>query len=83
MPPSFKAAGSVIWKSLETPQTLSELVAVVEREYDVERQQAERDVTQFLSEMVAAGLVEVLEGAVASGVEGSSLQEGAGSASAW
>jgi hypothetical protein len=56
---SFNGTGSLIWKLLETPRTLAEVIAAVAEEYDVERTRAEQDVTRFVSEMVSVGLVEV------------------------
>ena len=56
---SFNGTGSLIWKLLESPQTIAELAAAVSREYDVEPAEAERDVTDFVNEMKAVGLVEV------------------------
>ncbi|MGB8988911.1 MAG: PqqD family protein [Candidatus Sulfotelmatobacter sp.] len=56
---SFNPTGSLIWQSLESPKSLDELVSVVESEYAVERDQAERDVKQFLHDMLAADLVQI------------------------
>jgi len=56
---SFNGTGSLIWKLLESPKTLSELAAAIGQEYEVEPAQAERDVTDFVNEMKAVGLVEV------------------------
>ncbi len=56
---SFNGTGSLIWKILETPTTLPDLAAAVAREYEIELAQAERDVTEFVNEMKAVGLVEV------------------------
>ena len=56
---SFNGTGSLIWKLLESPKTLSELAAAVAQEYEVETAQAERDVTEFVGEMKSVGLVEV------------------------
>jgi Coenzyme PQQ synthesis protein D (PqqD) len=55
---SFNQTGSLIWQTLESPRSLAELISAVEEEYAVEHEQAERDVTQFLSDMFSAGLVE-------------------------
>src|ERR1700691_520575 len=55
---SFNQTGSLIWQRLESPRSLAELISAVEEEYAVEHGQAERDVTQFLSDMFSAGLVE-------------------------
>ncbi len=56
---SFNGTGSLIWKLLEFPKTLSELATAVAQEYEVETAQAERDVADFVNEMKAVGLVEV------------------------
>lgn len=56
---SFNRTGSLIWKLLKSARTVSELSAAMAREYDVDPAQAERDVTEFVSEMKAVGLVEV------------------------
>src|ERR1700685_3296827 len=50
---SFNETGSVIWQSLETPKGVSELISAVEQEYAVEPGQAERDVKQFLNDMLS------------------------------
>jgi len=56
---SFNGTGTLIWRLLESPRTLEELISAVTREYEVEPAQAEHDVTEFVSEMKAVGLVEV------------------------
>ena len=56
---SFNGTGTLIWKLLESPRTVTELAAAVAQEYEVEPAQAERDVTNFVSEMKSVGLVEV------------------------
>ena len=56
---SFNGTASVIWRLLESPRTLAELAAAVAQEYDVEPSRVERDVTEFVDEMKAVGLVEV------------------------
>jgi hypothetical protein len=55
---SFNETGSLIWQSLETPKGLSELISAVEQEYAIGQEQAERDVTQFLNDMLSVGLVD-------------------------
>jgi hypothetical protein len=71
---SFNGTGSLIWKLLETPRTLAEVIAAVAEEYDVERKRAEQDVTRFVSEMVSVGLVEVPR--AGAGTEGPVGREG-------
>jgi hypothetical protein len=56
---SFNPTGTLIWKLLESPKTVSDLASVVAKEYEIEAERAERDVTLFVSEMKSAGLVEV------------------------
>lgn len=56
---SFNGTGTLIWKMLESPRTLSELAMAVADEYAVDRAQAELDVTGFVNEMKSVGLVEV------------------------
>jgi hypothetical protein len=56
---SFNGTGSLIWKLLDAPRTVAELAMAVAEEYDVEVAQAEQDVTEFVGEMKAVGLVEV------------------------
>ena len=56
---SFNGTGTLIWKLLESPRTINQLAEGVVREYEIELAQAERDVTSFVSEMKAVGLIEV------------------------
>jgi hypothetical protein len=56
---SFNATGSLIWKLLESPRTVTQLSVEVARAYEVESEVAEHDVTNFVSEMKSVGLVEV------------------------
>lgn len=56
---SFNGTGSLIWKLLESPRTVAQLAAAVAEAYDVDSARAEQDVTNFVSEMKSAGLVEV------------------------
>jgi len=56
---SFNGTGSLIWKLLDTPRGLTDLIDAVEREYEVEKEQAQKDVTQFLNEMLSVGLLDV------------------------
>ena len=56
---SFNATGSLIWQLLDTPRTLTDLIDAVEREYEVGQEQAQKDVRQFLSDMLSAELLTV------------------------
>jgi len=56
---SFNRTGTLIWKLLTSPKSIPELAAAVAQEYEVDPVQAECDVTNFVNEMKAVGLVEV------------------------
>lgn len=55
---SFNEIGSLIWRLLDIPRGLPELVAAVARQYEVENERARKDLEQFLNDMLSAGLVE-------------------------
>ena len=63
----FNGTGTLIWKLLESPKTVAELAASVSQEYEVDPERAERDVTSFVGEMKAVGLVEVPASAAMAG----------------
>jgi hypothetical protein len=54
---SFNGTGSLIWQLLDSPRALAELIDAVEREYEVGQEQAQKDVTRFLDDMLSVGLV--------------------------
>ena len=56
---SFNGTGTLIWKMLESPQTVKQLAEGVAGAYNVDLPQAEIDVMSFVGEMRAVGLVEV------------------------
>ncbi len=56
---SFNGTGSLIWQLLESPKALTDLIRVVEMEYEVEQEQARRDVATFVDEMLTVRLVEI------------------------
>lgn len=56
---SFNGTGSLVWKLLESPKTMVQLAAAVAQEYEIDLQQAEGDVTEFVTELKGVGLVEV------------------------
>jgi hypothetical protein len=73
---SLNGTGSLIWKLLGSPRTVAQLATAVAQEYqEVGPAQVERDVTEFVSEMKAMGLVEV-PGSVAMAAEGPEGREG-------
>ena len=67
---SFNETGSLIWKLLEMPRTLDEVVDGMILEFAVTREQAKSDAEHFVSEMLLAGLVEVPSREVGPGTEG-------------
>jgi hypothetical protein len=66
---SFNETGSLIWQSLETPKGLLELISAVEHEYAVEQEQAEREVMQFLNDLLSVGLVEARPGVALAAID--------------
>lgn len=56
---TFNGTGSLVWKFLESPRTLSQLAAAVAQEYEIDLPRAEQDVAKFVDDMKAAGLVEI------------------------
>ena len=56
---SFNGTGTLIWKLLESPRTVSELATAVVGEYEIDQATAMQDVAAFLDEMKNVGLVEV------------------------
>jgi hypothetical protein len=79
---SFNETGSLVWKLMETPRTLPELVVAVAQEYNVERPQAEQDVKQFVEDMLLVGLVEVPNSVNMAGTKGPVGREGLAAAGA-
>jgi len=54
---SFNETGSLIWKLLDQPRTVAEVVGAVAEEYQVDTEQLRQDVLRFLGEMRAASLI--------------------------
>jgi hypothetical protein len=57
----LKGVGAQVWMALENPQSLAELQDRVCKEFDVDAARSEADLMKFLSELQAAGLVELVE----------------------
>jgi Coenzyme PQQ synthesis protein D (PqqD) len=66
---SFNEIGSLIWKLLDIPKELTELLSAVEQAYDVKEERARKDVEQFLRDMLSAGLVEIRPAAAVAATE--------------
>jgi hypothetical protein len=52
--------GSRVWQLMDEPRTVKEIAVVISAEYDVTEAEAERDVSELLASMEAAGLVQAL-----------------------
>lgn len=74
---SFNRTGSLIWKLLDEPRGRTDLGSAVAREYEVEPEQAQKDMEKFVTELLAAGLVEIYQyaGAGAVGTSGQAIWE--------
>ena len=57
---SLNEVGSAIWQAIQQPRDKDEIVAAIEREFDAEHKQIERDVGAFLEDMQSAGLINIL-----------------------
>jgi hypothetical protein len=93
---SFNETGSLIWRLLDTPRMVQEVMSAVAEEYQVAAERVRQDVLRFLGEMRAAGLIEtsqkdcrvesglaeVPNSAVAAGTEGPVGREGLAAADA-
>jgi hypothetical protein len=79
---SFNGTGSLIWQLLDTPRDLTELIEAVEREYEVEPEQAQKDVRQFLNDMLSVGLVDISSNVVTAVPASAAAQQTAGSGEA-
>ena len=59
---SLNEVASSIWQALAQPRSKSEIVQLLEHEFDGDRPKIEQDVVSFLDEMCSAGLVLTTEG---------------------
>ena len=66
---SFNGTGSSIWQLLDEPRGRTELGSMVAREFEVEPEQAQKDVEKFVAELFSAGLVEIYQYAAAGAVD--------------
>ena len=51
--------GAFVWKLIQRPRSLRELRDAVLTEYDVDSEQCERDLMEWVDELLAEGLAEV------------------------
>ncbi|MBE9041280.1 lasso peptide biosynthesis PqqD family chaperone [Oscillatoriales cyanobacterium LEGE 11467] len=57
--------GTDIWKAIEEPKSVSEVIEIVVTKYDVEKEQCKQDTIALLQELEATGLIEVKDAAMA------------------
>jgi hypothetical protein len=53
---SFNPVGSDVWALMESEKSVGEMVVWITDHYEVSPEQAEKDVEEFLSELLEAGL---------------------------
>jgi Coenzyme PQQ synthesis protein D (PqqD) len=51
--------GALIWNLLDKPRTVGEIREAIVREYEVDSDTCERDLTSFLDSLESAGLIEI------------------------
>jgi hypothetical protein len=49
--------GSAIWDALEEPKTISNLIDVLTKKYEVSSEECEKDITPFIEQMTKAELL--------------------------
>jgi hypothetical protein len=61
---SFNGSGSLIWQLLEKPRTAADLIASLEREYEIsqeaQKEQLQKDVEHYLHELASQGLIDAI-----------------------
>ena len=72
---SLNYTGSLIWKLLGSPRTVTQLAIAVAQEFEVEPEMVRWDVADFLNEMVAVGVVELSASVIRAEAEGPKGQE--------
>jgi len=56
---SLNEVGTRIWELLEQEKTIEDIVKVICQEYEVEEKEAEQDITKFINELHAKGIVDI------------------------
>jgi hypothetical protein len=51
--------GSIIWKLIDGNRDVNEIVKVICEQYNVEKEQAERDVSEFIEKLLIRGMLVV------------------------
>jgi Coenzyme PQQ synthesis protein D (PqqD) len=52
--------GSAIWNEIERPRRVDELCAILQQEFDIDSDTCQRQVTEFINDLVERGLAHVL-----------------------
>jgi hypothetical protein len=72
---SLNSSGSLIWKLLGSPRTVTQLAIAFAKEFEVEPEMVRQDVADFLNEMVEVGMVEPSTSVMMAEAEGPRAQE--------
>jgi hypothetical protein len=67
---SLNSTGSLIWKLLGSPRTVTQLAMALAQEYEVDPEMVRWDLADFLNEMMAVGIVEFSASVIMSEAEG-------------
>jgi hypothetical protein len=59
--------GTSVWELADGRRTVQEIIAAIEAEYEVSREQAQEDVTSFLQTLVEAGALTLADQPAAAG----------------
>jgi hypothetical protein len=54
---SFNETGGFLWKLVSSKKTFEEIVDALCKEYDIVKEEAEKDVTEYLQELEKQGLI--------------------------
>ena len=57
---ALDAVSTAIWERLEQPTALKDVCASLMKEFDVDPVDCERDVQQFVAELVSRGLIDIV-----------------------
>lgn len=55
----LNSVGAFVWEQIKNPKTFAEILNAVLNEYDIEREECERDLRELITELFNKGLVEV------------------------
>lgn len=55
----LNSVGAFVWEQIKNPKTFAEILNAVLNEYDIEREECERDLRELITQLFNKGLVEV------------------------